>query len=340
MVYPKVSILWINYNSKKIVDIVLESLYSVFELDYPNYEIIIVDNGSTDGSFNMIKQVIESRRYNNASVNVKLIRLRRNRGFNTANNIAFQARDKNTKYVVLLNNDAVLLPDSLLNLVEIIEAEKENGIAATQGVITTWDGTKVDNMGFVVDELLFVHALYRGYNPYDIKKPHYCTFVSGAYSIYSVEAILKVNKREILFDGHMFAYFDDKVLGLKLWCNGFKIKSFPIVAARHYGSATFGYMSPKKIYLTTRNFLALCRITKTMRYKPFVLVGYPLRRLAEMFLMAQDLKELKEGLYSIIRAIFYANKCQSLIDYSIHLNKVLILRLNFINAIKIISKKA
>jgi glycosyltransferase involved in cell wall biosynthesis len=54
-VQPKVSIVWLNYNSAKFLDLALHSLKSLFELGYDNYEVIIVDNGSTDGSFEVIR---------------------------------------------------------------------------------------------------------------------------------------------------------------------------------------------------------------------------------------------------------------------------------------------
>jgi len=55
--WPKVSIIWLNYNSSKIMPIVLKSLESIISLDYPfdKLELIVVDNGSNDGSFERIK---------------------------------------------------------------------------------------------------------------------------------------------------------------------------------------------------------------------------------------------------------------------------------------------
>jgi len=331
LVYPKASILWVNYNSEKIIKVVLESIYAILNLNYPNYEVIIVDNGSTDKSFDKIRQVIES--HVRSDIRIKVIKLDRNRGFNTANNIAFQARDKDSRYVVLLNNDAVPTQDSLLSLIEIMEVEKEYGVAAIQGIITTWDGTKVDNMGFIVDELLFARPLYRGQDPYNIKKPHYCTFVSGAYSIYAVDAVKKVNEKEMLFDSHMFAYFDDKVLGLKLWYHGFKVKSFPIIAARHYGSATFGKLSSAKMYLTTRNFLVLCTISFNLRYKPLIVTGYLIRRFAEIMLKCKQIQNIKELLYAFTKAILHVDKCNRLVKYRLDATKLPLKRLGFIEAL-------
>jgi len=50
-VRPPLSIIWVNYNSMIIMDIVLRSLRSVLELEYPDYEVIVVDSASSDGSF-------------------------------------------------------------------------------------------------------------------------------------------------------------------------------------------------------------------------------------------------------------------------------------------------
>jgi GT2 family glycosyltransferase len=99
---PKASILWVNYNSSSFIDLVLESLQAVKDLDYPNYELIIVDNGSVDDSFNTIKEFI-----NKSNIKSRLIRLDKNLGFTGGNNVAYAARDPNSKYIVLLNNDAV-----------------------------------------------------------------------------------------------------------------------------------------------------------------------------------------------------------------------------------------
>lgn len=104
--WPKVSIIWLNYNSSKIMPIVLKSLESIVNLDYPSdrYELIVVDNGSTDGSFEEIKRFLEKK----SRLRKKIVRLSRNLGFTGGNNVGFMARDTESKYVLLLNNDAIL----------------------------------------------------------------------------------------------------------------------------------------------------------------------------------------------------------------------------------------
>jgi glycosyltransferase involved in cell wall biosynthesis len=60
-VWPPLSIIWVNYNSIGIMDIVLRSLKSVLELEYPDYEVIVVDNASSDGSFEKIRDLVRGK---------------------------------------------------------------------------------------------------------------------------------------------------------------------------------------------------------------------------------------------------------------------------------------
>ena len=57
--WPPLSIIWVNYNSMDIMDIVLRSLKSVLELEDPDYEVIVVDNASSDGSFERIRDLVK-----------------------------------------------------------------------------------------------------------------------------------------------------------------------------------------------------------------------------------------------------------------------------------------
>jgi glycosyltransferase involved in cell wall biosynthesis len=58
-VRPPLSIIWVNYNSMSIMDIALRSLKSILELEYPDYEVIVVDNASNDGSFEKIRDLVK-----------------------------------------------------------------------------------------------------------------------------------------------------------------------------------------------------------------------------------------------------------------------------------------
>ena len=119
---PLASILWVNYNSMGIMDVVKESLNGIKDLDYPRYEVIIVDNGSTDGSFNAIKSHVER-----IGLKARIVRLGKNLGFTSGNNVAYRLVSRDSKYDALLNNDAIPYPESLREMVEFLESTRCSG---------------------------------------------------------------------------------------------------------------------------------------------------------------------------------------------------------------------
>jgi GT2 family glycosyltransferase len=179
MGYPRVSLIWVNYNSGRFLEIAKESLLALAELDYPSYEVIVVDNGSNDASRDYVREIAEKYRF-------KFIGLEQNLGFTGGNNVGFRARDKEAKYVVLINNDAIVYKDSLRELVEFIENER--AVGAAQGIILSSDNT-VDSAGVIMDEVLDSHPLYRYKSPGMINRPLAVTYTSGAYSIYRVSSL-------------------------------------------------------------------------------------------------------------------------------------------------------
>ncbi|WP_054855779.1 glycosyltransferase [Vulcanisaeta sp. JCM 16161] len=121
----KASVIWLNYNSMGFIDIALRSLESFLNLDFGDYELIVVDNASTDGSFERIKRFVEERRPSN--VRVKVIRNDRNLGYAGGMNIGWDARDPDSKYVAFANNDLITTPESLTKLIEHMEGDEKVG---------------------------------------------------------------------------------------------------------------------------------------------------------------------------------------------------------------------
>jgi len=293
LLIPKVSILWVNYNSLSFINLALESLQAVKDLDYPNYELIVVDNGSVDGSFEIIKKFL-----NESNIKSKLIRLNRNLGFTGGNNVAYAARDPNSKYVVLLNSDAVPRRDSLRRLVEIMESDKSLG--AVQGIILNYDERSIDTAGDFVSELLETPTPLQGFPPDSLKKPIFATSADAAYSIFRVEAIEKLsNARWKIFDD-LFACFDDHLLGLRIWNAGYKIKVFPIITAKHNRGSSFRKVQPLQLYLIIRNVLIVNEISNS-RYKNLIRLLI-LRELAK-WIMAKFLGLIKIPEYKKMPAL-------------------------------------
>ena len=272
---PYVSLIWLNYNSSGIIRAVELSLRSLFRLDYPCYEVIVVDNGSTDGSWERIKAVLDSIEPP-AGVAVKTIRLSRNYGFTGGNNAGYRLRSPRARYVALVNNDAVVLPDSLKALVDCMESSP--GAGACQGIVVRPDG-RIDSAGGYLDELLRgVHA-YAGEEPEAVRNPYYATYAHGAYSLLSTEALAAAGRRDKLFDQAYFAYYEDATLGLELWQAGYRVKVIPRITAVHIGGASLGPASPRRAYLLLRNRAILNERSNTR-----------LRRLNRLLLVLEALR--------------------------------------------------
>jgi len=291
---PKVTLIWLNYNSHRFINLALKSLESLFELDYPSYEVVIVDNCSTDGSFEEIKKHVE--RFTD-KITVKIIRTEKNLGFTGGNNVGFKARDKDSKYVALINNDFVLDPESL-KVIEWMESEKRVG--AAQGITLTPRGL-LESYGIILDEMLAGHGLPPHTNPQTINAPLTVTYVLGACTIYNVRAVREAWKgADRLFFDWAFGYFDDVVLALQLWNVGWKSRAYPVIAGKHFESRSFGLVNPFKIYLNLRNLIILGEITNS-RFKKFI----PLLAIRDaVSILKRNITEYKNK--QITRAVYKA----------------------------------
>ncbi|MCW9706041.1 glycosyltransferase family 2 protein [Fodinibius salsisoli] len=118
---PRIFIILVNWNGWQDT---IECLHSLDNLDYPNYSVIVVDNGSTDGSPEKISRAFPQ---------VHLIESDQNLGFAGGNNLGIeQALNEGTDYVWLLNNDTVVDPDALSHLVQRMEKDTNIGICGSK----------------------------------------------------------------------------------------------------------------------------------------------------------------------------------------------------------------
>jgi len=122
----------------------------LLQLDYDDYELVVVDNSSNDGSFEAIKKFIEG--YGSGKAKIKVVRSDVNRGYSGGMNLGWSARDPESKHVAFLNNDLIVKPNSLREIVEFMEAEEDVGAAS--GLIFFGDGRTVYSAGGVVNGAL------------------------------------------------------------------------------------------------------------------------------------------------------------------------------------------
>jgi len=115
--YPKVFVVVLNYNGR---DFIRRCLSSVFKLAYPNFEVILVDNNSRDGSFEMAKANFSRAIF---------IKNEENLGYAGGNNVGIRfAMERMADYVLLLNNDTEIEADCLNRLVEVGENNANVGL--------------------------------------------------------------------------------------------------------------------------------------------------------------------------------------------------------------------
>lgn len=133
---PSVLVVILNWNSP---DETLTAVESVLKMDYPNCNIVVVDNGSTDDSVAVLETITNSR--------VRLIKSPINTGFTGGCNLGLKlALQNDVDYVWLLNNDSVVNPETLSSLVELAEGDPAIGLVSPM-VASLQDPSKLLNAG-------------------------------------------------------------------------------------------------------------------------------------------------------------------------------------------------
>jgi len=294
---PKVSIFWINYNSMHVINIIKASLNALMCLKYSNYEVIVVDNGSTDGSLGVIEDHL--RKIGNRH-EVKLVKLSRNIGFAGGANAAYRVRDERSKYVAIVNNDAIPSLNYLKELVTFMEDHEDVG--AVQGLVLRLDSDKIDSAGGFIDDFLNIHFPLTNKHPEAIRKPIYVSYVEGTMPLYRVEAI----KRSLKHTRYMyvpycyFYHLEDLFLSLMLWNNNYKCIVLPTIAGKHYRQATLKkYQTQVNLpYYDTRNRLALLYMTNS-KEKPLIML-----RILRQLLYSRLARWRRRELINILREAF------------------------------------
>jgi len=242
---PKVSIVILTYNAKSSLGSILENaVLSALNQDYPNIEVLVVDNGSIDETVSYIREKFGER--------VKIIELNRNYGYCLGNNLALKYLDKESKYILFLNPDAVIARDYVKKLVTI--AENNPRIAALQGLEINPQKPYKKLGG-----LLKLSGFYFELESHENKKEMMCLenlFVFGAAML--------VRRRifEIVggFPADFFLYFDETDLGFRLRALGLKTVSCGITSYIHYMSGIISKIreiSIKAYYFATKNRLRI-----------------------------------------------------------------------------------
>lgn len=235
---PKVAVLVLNYNGKNHL---AECLQSLLILDYENYKVYVVDNGSADGSVKYANELFPW---------VEVIAFEKNLGFAKAYNEAIKKVDADL--VALLNNDTKVDRKWLQELVNAILEDKL--IAAVGSKILLYDNPQLLNHAGAKITLIgggFDIGLYRqDANEYNMKKP--VGAVCGAAMLVKKDVFLEMGG----FDDDFFAYFEDTDFCWRAWLYGYKVIYVPTSVVYHKLGGSWGRSSPQKVFLGEKNRLS------------------------------------------------------------------------------------
>jgi hypothetical protein len=241
---PLVSILVLNHNGKAFLDDLFLSLRNT---NYPHFEVMLIDNASTDDSVTHTQQHYPW---------VKLLETGVNGGFSYAYNEAF--KQAGGRYLLLLNNDVTVDPDWLRPMVSAMESDPSIG-AVQPKLVSMLDPTDFEYAGAAggfMDRYGFPFLRGRVFNSLEKDKGQYddeatIFWTTGAAMLLRADALAFTGGLDEDFVHHM----EEIDLCWRLNLVGYQLKVIPEGKVYHYGGATITPDSYRKLYWNHRNSL-------------------------------------------------------------------------------------
>ncbi|MEM5829576.1 MAG: glycosyltransferase family 2 protein [Candidatus Aenigmatarchaeota archaeon] len=230
---PLVSIILLNFNGAKYSNL----WKSLFYLDYPNYEIIFVDNGSSDNSDELFKKMVY-KHSDKKRIKIEIIKLEKNVGYSKANNIGI--KKAKGEYIVLLSNDIEVDRYWLKNMINFLEKNKDVGIAQPI-MFNYFERDKYDITFGFMNVIGNIFSSIDVIPEHLLKNPFEVFFCEGASMFIKREVIQKVG---YLFDEDYFMYYEDVDFCWRARKIGYKSYVVPTSVIYHIRSGT---INKKKI---------------------------------------------------------------------------------------------
>lgn len=262
----KLTLVVVNWNG---LDNIKGLVQSLKKQTFKEFDLLVSDNGSTDGS-------IEWMRKNG----VKFVENGENLGFPKGANAGLKR--VRTKYVGVLNDDMRLEPDCLEKLIRVLENDPR--AASVQPKLLTWDGKHIESLGLIVTYGSFVATKGRGMKYRREPKANLVEVLGtgGGCSLYRTDAIRKVG----FFDGdYTPGYYEDMDLSFKLRRAGYRCILDPSTAMLHkHGNTIKKVGSPFRVSYHRNRYIFLQKNgtagmwIKTFLYMPLVTAFFTIKR--------------------------------------------------------------
>lgn len=227
----KLSILIVSFNTKKLLNSCLDSLYkNTSQYLLKQTEIIVIDNASTDGTIDMLQKYPDIDVINNQS----------NYGFAKANNQGI--KKAKGEWILLLNSDTVISPNALDIMLKNVTKHSFCGVAGCQ--LVNGDDTLQPSVGYLpalpniflwmsaIDDIPILKKFIPAYHINDgdfYQKEQNVGWVSGAFFFLNKNVIKNVG----MLDENIFMYGEEVELSIRINKSGWKVIYFPNVKIKH-----------------------------------------------------------------------------------------------------------
>ena len=246
---PSVTIIVLNENSRQDT---LDCLRSLKHLTYPHTHVIVVDNGSTDGSVDAIQTQFPR---------ITLIATGENLGFTGGNNLGIQhAIEAGADYIMLLSNDAIIAPDMIEVMVAAMKADPSIGVTGP----TIYDYDQPDNIWSAGGSINWKRGTTEMIGQGEEDK---CQFGCANHQVDFVAGCALMARRETwekagLLDDQFFMYYEETEWCVRARRAGFKIAQVPLAMMWRKIPTETSATSPRTFYYMTRNRLLFLRHTR------------------------------------------------------------------------------
>lgn len=263
-----IAVIIVTWNGREMLRTCLSALH---KQTVHNFRVICIDNGSTDGSQEMVRQLFPS---------VQMIPLPKNEGFADPNNrgIRLALQEPNVSAVVTLNNDTVVAPNYLEEMIACSERHPQAGSIQPK-VLRSFPNAVIDATGILIYPDM--SAINRGQGEKDkgqYEKEEEVFGASASAALYTREALEDCAlKNGEFFDEDYFAYYEDVDLAFRMRLRGYLSYYTPRAIVHHKHSATGKSSSPFKSFYIHRNQYFNILKNLPFRILLFAFIFFPFR---------------------------------------------------------------
>jgi GT2 family glycosyltransferase/glycosyltransferase involved in cell wall biosynthesis len=234
-----VSTIIVNHERRNLLRMCLQSLEQALKATDEQTEVIVVDNGSRDGSVELLAERFPD---------VRVISLDRNEGF--AGGVVRGVAESHGEWIAVFNNDTTVEPDAVALMLEAGRLDDRIGSVAAQmrfadrRAVLNSAGLELDRLGIAADRLVGTRV-----SDHPERDPYEVFGATGGAAIFRRAMLDEVGG----FDETFFAFFEDADLAWRAHAHGWRALYSPRAVVYHHHSATAQHGSPAKLYLVGRN---------------------------------------------------------------------------------------